>query len=150
MLASKQMLQNDNRFHPKSTQGAQAAAMEVRNLDKNSSMFEDAVASDPAKGRRTDPRFAIIDPGKFARSMTLHHHHKSNQAQFGEELLTQIELLDCTGQITHRLILLFDGTVAIDAFGRRTIVDPRSRTVLTPGHHVNPVLMDQASTLANT
>ena len=60
--------------------------------------------------------------------------------------LTTATLIDCTGQVSHRLTLQFDGLVQIDfAHGRMVTVDPRTRTVLTPGAHIDDALMDQAA-----
>lgn len=62
-----------------------------------------------------------------------------------DNYLTTTALIDCTGQISHRLTLQFDGMVRIDyTAGRSVTVDPATRTVLTPGAHIESTLMDQA------
>lgn len=55
-------------------------------------------------------------------------------------------LHDCQGKVTHTLTLLVDGTVAVDfANGRRAVINPDTRTNLTPAVVVAPALMDQAA-----
>lgn len=63
--------------------------------------------------------------------------------------LATAHILDCQGRTTHVLTLEIDGTVTI-AYrqgGHTVRVDPRSRTVLTPGAHVPDALMDEAASL---
>ncbi len=63
--------------------------------------------------------------------------------------LATAHVLDCQGRTTHVLTLEIDGTVTI-AFrsgGHTARVDPRTRTVLTPGMHVADTLMDEAASL---
>lgn len=56
-----------------------------------------------------------------------------------------VELLDCHGTVTHRLRLEFDGRVSIVfVHGPTAVVDPRTRTNLTPHVAVTPSLMDAA------
>lgn len=62
--------------------------------------------------------------------------------------LDQVQLLDCSGKVTHTLTLLVDGTVAITfAAGHRAIVDPLARRCLTPGMHLEPTLLDAAGAM---
>lgn len=57
-------------------------------------------------------------------------------------------LHDCQGQVSHTMTLLVDGTVAVDfANGQRALIDPTTRTSLTPTVAVPPALMDQAAQL---
>ena len=64
---------------------------------------------------------------------------------FGIPLVTE-ELIDCFGQVMHRLVLEIDGTVSItfSASGVTARVDPTTRSVLTPGVNIPPALMDHA------
>jgi hypothetical protein len=65
-----------------------------------------------------------------------------------DRYLHQVELLDCSGRVSHTLTLLVDGLVRIDfANGRRATVDPRTRRNLTPGVPVGPALLDRAAHL---
>ena len=62
--------------------------------------------------------------------------------------LTSIDLLDCNGTTTHRLQLEYDGRVTIRfVHGPVAVVDPRTRTNLTPHVTVTPSLMDAAVSL---
>lgn len=62
--------------------------------------------------------------------------------------LERVELLDCTGLASHTLTLLADGTVEIRfAAGHAVLVDPTTRTVLTPGITVHRDLVDAAAGL---
>jgi hypothetical protein len=64
-------------------------------------------------------------------------------------LATQ-SFLDCSGRVTHRLVLRIDGIVEIvDAQRNRALVDPRMRVCLTPGAHVADAVMDAAVSLIN-
>lgn len=67
---------------------------------------------------------------------------------FGIPLVTE-ELIDCSGQLTHRLVLEIDGTVSITfaSSGVTARVDPATRALLTPGIHVPPQLMDHAASM---
>jgi hypothetical protein len=57
-------------------------------------------------------------------------------------------IVDCTGRVTHRLSLRFDGTVeVVDGRGNRAILEARLRTCLTPGVRVPPHVMDAAESL---
>ena len=49
-----------------------------------------------------------------------------------DDYLESVELIDCTGQITHRLVLLIDGRVRVEIGAATSIVDPSTRRV-TPG-----------------
>ncbi|MGY6501934.1 MAG: hypothetical protein ACXIVQ_13715 [Acidimicrobiales bacterium] len=62
--------------------------------------------------------------------------------------LDSVQLLDCSGQVSHTLTLLVDGRVRIRFAGREAIVDPRSRRNLTPQVPVHDTLMDSACALA--
>ncbi|MEL6891417.1 MAG: hypothetical protein AAFP84_07465 [Actinomycetota bacterium] len=68
--------------------------------------------------------------------------------RFGIPLVTE-ELIDCFGQLTHRLVLEIDGTVTITfaTSGVTARVDPTTRTLLTPGIHIPPSLMDHAASM---
>ncbi|TVR24857.1 MAG: hypothetical protein EA389_10250 [Ilumatobacter sp.] len=61
------------------------------------------------------------------------------------QLMTE-ELLDCQGRTTHRLVLELDGTVTVTfmSSGTSARIDTERRTVLTPGVHVAPQLMNAA------
>ncbi len=41
-----------------------------------------------------------------------------------DSYLESVELIDCTGQITHRLVLLIDGRVRVEIGAATSIVDP--------------------------
>lgn len=49
-----------------------------------------------------------------------------------DDHLETVELLDCTGRITHRLTLLIDGRVRVRTGEVEAIIDPAAATV-TPG-----------------
>ncbi len=68
--------------------------------------------------------------------------------KFGIPLVSE-ELIDCFGQLTHRLVLEIDGTVSITfaSSGVTAKVNPATRAVLTPGVHVPPALMDHAASM---
>lgn len=62
--------------------------------------------------------------------------------------LERVELLDCTGAVSHTLTLLVDGTVEIRfRDGHTARVDPSTRQVLTPGIGVHRDLVDAAAGL---
>lgn len=65
-----------------------------------------------------------------------------------EGLVTE-ELIDCQGHTTHRLVLEYDGSVTVRflASGVTARVDPDSGTVLTPGVHVPPQVMNAVRAL---
>ena len=44
-----------------------------------------------------------------------------------DDYLEQLTLMDCTGQITHRLTLLIDGSVKVQAGQVEVVVDPTTR-----------------------
>ncbi len=51
-----------------------------------------------------------------------------------DQYLESVDLFDCSGQVTHTLTLLIDGTVAVTfSSGRRAVADPATRTCTTPG-----------------
>jgi hypothetical protein len=63
-----------------------------------------------------------------------------------DDVLQRVELLDCSGRVSHTLTLLIDGMVRIDfANGRTATVDPRTRRNLTPQVPVGPALLDRAA-----
>jgi hypothetical protein len=65
-----------------------------------------------------------------------------------DRYLHQVELLDCSGRVSHTLTLLPDGLVRVDfATGRRATVDPRTRRNLTPHVPVGAALLDRAAQL---
>ena len=62
--------------------------------------------------------------------------------------LQRVQLLDCTGVVTHTLVLQVDGTVEIHfSSGVVALVDPARRRCLTPGVHVHDDLFVAAATL---
>ena len=68
--------------------------------------------------------------------------------RFGIPLVTE-DLIDCFGQLTHRLVLEIDGIVTITfaSSGTTARVDPSTRAVLTPGVHVPQTLLDHAASM---
>jgi len=63
--------------------------------------------------------------------------------------LHSAELLSCTGSVTHRLTLLPDGNVEVEAGSVKALVNPATRTILRPrGYHLPDQVMDHAATLA--
>lgn len=68
-------------------------------------------------------------------------------SSFGHHL-ARVDLLDCTGLVSHTLTLLADGSVEIRfAAGHTARVEPSARRILTPGMHVHDDLMDAAAAL---
>ena len=63
--------------------------------------------------------------------------------------LVSEELIDCQGRTTHRLVLEIDGTISVRFVERGVTarIDPRSGTVLTPGVHVPPQVMNAAASM---
>lgn len=62
--------------------------------------------------------------------------------------LHETVLHDCTGRVTHTLVLLLDGSVEIElADGRTARIDPTTRTNLTPRVPVPPAVLEQAAHL---
>ncbi len=62
--------------------------------------------------------------------------------------MEQVQLLDCSGQVTHTLVLLLDGTVEVRfRSGIRGRIDPRRRCCLTAGVVIPPGLYDAAATM---
>lgn len=58
-------------------------------------------------------------------------------------------IIGCDGTITHELVVELDGTVAVrDAHGHRVVVDPRTRTQVTPTPTLSRGLLDAACALA--
>lgn len=68
--------------------------------------------------------------------------------RFGIPLVTD-ELIDCSGQPTHRLVLEIDGTVTVTFVpsGVSARIDPSTRAVLTPGVHVPSTILDHAASM---
>lgn len=66
-----------------------------------------------------------------------------------DRLLESHHVVDCTGQVTHTLTLLIDGTVRV-AFtgGRALLADPRTRSCLTPGATIPEGLWPEITSLA--
>ena len=63
--------------------------------------------------------------------------------------LTRVELLDCDGTTSHTLVLELDGTVTVRFRGGHAArIDPRTRTVLTPGMKLPATLLDAACRLS--
>jgi hypothetical protein len=66
-----------------------------------------------------------------------------------DDYLETARVLDCTGKVTHELTLLPDGMVRVRrSGGPDVIINPVTRTALTPGIHVPETLMDTAALLA--
>jgi hypothetical protein len=65
-----------------------------------------------------------------------------------EHLITE-QLIDCFGATTHELVLDYDGTVSVRFVhaGHVARIDPRTRTVLTPGVRVPDQVMDHAAAM---
>jgi hypothetical protein len=65
-----------------------------------------------------------------------------------DHLITE-RLIDCFGATTHELVLDYDGTVSVRfVHGGHTVrIDPRTRTVLTPGMTVPDQIMDHAAAM---
>lgn len=62
--------------------------------------------------------------------------------------LERVQLLDCTGLASHTLTLLIDGRVEVRfRAGHTALVDPATRTVLTPGVTVHPDIVEAAAGL---
>ena len=63
--------------------------------------------------------------------------------------LVSEQLMDCSGHVTHQLVLEIDGTVTITfrSTGRTARVDPATGAVLTPGVHVPQALLDHAASM---
>ena len=58
-------------------------------------------------------------------------------------------LIDCSGRVTHSLVLMADGFVRVEFAGGATAdIDPRTGTVLTPGRNVPEQVIAAARTLA--
>lgn len=49
-----------------------------------------------------------------------------------DDYLEQVTLMDCTGQVTHRLTLQIDGTVKVQAGQIEAVVDPSTRQIRPP------------------
>ncbi len=63
--------------------------------------------------------------------------------------LVSEHLMDCSGHVTHHLVLEIDGTVTIRfrSTGKTARVDPSTGAVLTPGVHVPRALLDHAASM---
>ncbi len=71
----------------------------------------------------------------------------SPQHELGAHL-ERVQLLDCTGYPSHTLTLRVDGTVEVRfREGHTALVDPSTRTVLTPGIAVHPDVIEAAAGL---
>ncbi len=49
-----------------------------------------------------------------------------------DDYLDTVELIDCSGRVTHRLTLLIDGRVRVRLDGVDAVVDPSTRSVSPP------------------
>ncbi len=68
-----------------------------------------------------------------------------------DDYLDKVQLLDCEGRVTATLILQPNGTVAVERTNSvRVIVEPSTRTVLTPGVRLDAGLVDAACALARS
>ena len=71
-----------------------------------------------------------------------------------DDYLDSIDLIDCTGSVTHRLTLLIDGFVRVRMGAVEAIVDPAHRAVSPPdrrlgrGEYGHDQVIDLAVTLA--
>jgi hypothetical protein len=71
-----------------------------------------------------------------------------------DDYLEQITLIDCSGQITHRLTLQIDGTVKVQAGQVEVTVDPSTRQLrpaarqLGRGEYGHDQVIDLACSLA--
>ncbi len=62
--------------------------------------------------------------------------------------LSTSEVFDCTGRVTHTLMLRIDGTVQVTfAGGRTAVADPKARTCLTPGMSIPEGLWSEIAAL---
>jgi len=68
-----------------------------------------------------------------------------------DRYLTTSDLLDCTGRVTHTLILRPDGRVTVRfASGAEALVCPRERRCITRGMTVDDTVLHAALGMANT
>ncbi|MEM8924975.1 MAG: hypothetical protein AAGD35_15830 [Actinomycetota bacterium] len=71
-----------------------------------------------------------------------------------EDYLEKVTLIDCTGQVTHELILQIDGRVKVQMGQLDAIVDPTTRQLqpgnrqLGRGEYGHEQVIDVACTLA--
>ena len=71
-----------------------------------------------------------------------------------ERYLDAVELIDCSGAVTHRLTLLIDGRVRVRVGDAEAVVDPATRTVVPParrlgrGEYSHQQVLDIACNLA--
>lgn len=71
-----------------------------------------------------------------------------------DDYLEHVTLMDCSGQITHRLTLQIDGTVKVKAGQVEVIVDPSTRQLrpesrqLGRGEYGHDQVIDLACSLA--
>ncbi|MFV0260036.1 MAG: hypothetical protein ACK5PP_16485 [Acidimicrobiales bacterium] len=71
-----------------------------------------------------------------------------------DEYLETVTLVNCTGQVTHTLTLLIDGTVRVRTGHAEAVVDPSSRTSrpavirLGAGEYGHDQVIDVACSLA--
>ena len=71
-----------------------------------------------------------------------------------DSYLEQVTLVDCAGQVTHRLTLQLDGTVKVQAGAIEVTVDPSTRQLrpmprpLGRGEYGHDQVIDIACTLA--
>lgn len=72
-----------------------------------------------------------------------------------DEYLDSVELIDCSGQVTHRLTLLVDGRVRVRVGDVEAVIDPVSRAVVPPsrqlgrGEYGHLQVIDMACVLAH-
>ena len=61
-----------------------------------------------------------------------------------DDLLRSTDLMDCSGHVTHRLTLRLDGNVDVTfSSGHTAVVDPATRTCLTPAMTIPDALCPQ-------
>ena len=67
------------------------------------------------------------------------------------QYLDTVELLSCSGSVTHRLTLLPNGQVEVEIGAITALVNPATKSVLRPlGYTVPDHVLDHAATLART
>lgn len=61
-----------------------------------------------------------------------------------EKYQTTADGFDCLGNVAYSMTMRFDGTIAVTLRSGLVIeVDSQTGTVLTPGAHLDPLILDQ-------